>query len=147
MYCHRCGHEIDENVSFCPYCGQKQEKSTPKYQYSSATQNSSHEFRDMADDAGRKLALYNSMCLIGFGLSVLSLFTNNIAGIVGLIVSIIGLRQQRGTNQKGKILAIVGIIIGGVQAAMTVFVLVMFALNMTAITGWAGNLLHLIECM
>ena len=123
MYCHRCGHEIDENVSFCPYCGQKQEKSTPKYQYSTNAQSGASEFKNMANDAGQQLALYNSMCLIGFGLAVLSLFTNNLVAIIGLIVSIVGLCQQRNTKQKGKLLAIIGVVIGGLQAILTVLVL------------------------
>ena len=57
---------------------------------------------------------YNKMCLVGLVISVISLFLNfwGIVGIAGVIVSVIGLINCKTTNEKGKVLAIVGIAIG-----------------------------------
>lgn len=59
-------------------------------------------------------APYNKMCLIGLVISVISLFLKfwGIVGIAGVIVSVLGLINCKATNEKGKVLAIVGIAIG-----------------------------------
>ena len=87
MFCRNCGASIAEGSSICRFCGCKQENVI-------LTQNNDTE----------KLN-YNTLCIVGLIISTLGIF-----GIVGLIISIIGLRDCKKKNQKGKIIAIVGIV-------------------------------------
>lgn len=59
-------------------------------------------------------APYNTMCILGMVISCISLFLNfwGIAGIDGVIISVVGIMQTQRKQENGKILAIIGIIIG-----------------------------------
>ena len=71
----------------------------------------------------------NTIAIVGFGVSIISWFINyGVAEIfagAGLILSIIGLVQIREQEQKGKVFAILGIII----AALSFVMLMVFAFN------------------
>ncbi len=54
----------------------------------------------------------NKNSIIGFVLSIFSIFGIGLAGIVGMIFGIVALTQIRYTKEKGKGLAIAAIIIG-----------------------------------
>lgn len=55
---------------------------------------------------------YNKSAVVGLILSVISIFGIGLAGIVGLILGIVALVQIKHTQEKGKWLAIVAIIVG-----------------------------------
>lgn len=59
-----------------------------------------------------KITGYNKPAIIGFVLSVISIFGIGLAGLVGFILGIIALTQIKHTQQKGRGLAIAAIIIG-----------------------------------
>ena len=96
MYCSKCGKEIADNSTFCPECG--------------APQNSVGGTQVNSNPKGG----YNSMCILGLVISGISLLLNffGIVGIAGTIVSVIGMMNCKKSNEKGKGLAIAGIIIG-----------------------------------
>ena len=57
---------------------------------------------------------YNGIAIAGFVVSLASLLINfaGIVGLVGTILSIIGLNQTKDNSKKGKGLAIAGLIVG-----------------------------------
>ena len=63
----------------------------------------------------------NVMCVVGFILSVLSLFCCGFSSFPALIVSVIGFLQARAKGEKGKFLGLAGIIISAVL--MLVFII------------------------
>lgn len=64
--------------------------------------------------------------IAGFVLGLISLFLNffGIVGIIAIVFSAIGLSQLSGTNQKGKVLAIIGLVSGIVSVIYT-FIIIM----------------------
>lgn len=59
--------------------------------------------------AGEK---YNKNAIIGFALSIVSVFGLGLAGLIGFILGIVALTQIKHASEKGKGLAIAAIIIG-----------------------------------
>lgn len=62
---------------------------------------------------------YNKNSIIGFVLSILSIFGLGLAGLVGFILGIVALTQIKHTSEKGKGLAIAAIIIGFIWSFVT----------------------------
>ena len=94
MYCYRCGEPIDNNASVCPFCGAVQ------FSHTAA-----------AEQTGSQ---YDLMCVIGFALACISLLFNpyGIFAVAGIVLSIIGLVNAKKKNEKGRIFAVLGIVIG-----------------------------------
>lgn len=59
-----------------------------------------------------KQSNYNKLSIIGFVLSIISIFGVGLAGLIGFILGIVALTQIKHTHEKGKGLAIAAIIIG-----------------------------------
>ena len=60
---------------------------------------------------------YNVFAIVGFVLGIISFFLNffGIVGILAVVFSAIGLSQISKNQQKGKVLAILGIIFGAIN--------------------------------
>ena len=73
--------------------------------------------------------LYNTACIVGFTISIISLFLNflGIVGIAGTIVSVFGLSSCGHKNEKGRALAIIGIVIGAYSILYGVIALLSFS--------------------
>ena len=93
-YCEHCGVEIAEEAAICTNCG-------------CATNNQVNAPQDK----------WNSFAIAGF---VLSFFS----AIVGLILSIVGYRQTKQSGEKGKELALAGIIISSIATAASVIAII-----------------------
>ncbi len=91
-YCPNCGKEVNENAVICVNCG--------------VSLNGKNNVVN-----GNK---NNSLAVAGFVTSIVSLIINlwGIVGLLALILSVIGLVQISNNKEKGKGLAIAGIIIG-----------------------------------
>ena len=128
MYCKNCGHQIDDGSKYCPECGASQNTSfSSDYQYS-GTPDYKNEAR------------YNSVCIIGLVISAGSLFINmfGLLAVAGIIVSIAGLKSCKSRGEKGKVFAVIGIVIGIVSLLYTVLVILLFfgvTSTMTNMTG------------
>jgi len=98
MFCRNCGKELDKDVIFCPECGKKQIENSNENITQSSVANQS----------------INTMSIIGLVVSGISIFLNfwGLIGIAGTILSVIGFIGCQKKNEKGKVLAIIGIIIG-----------------------------------
>ena len=99
-YCSRCGAEIYDEAVICTKCGCAVDGMNGG-SYNSASNN------------------YNVLAIVGF---VLSFFST----IVGLIISIIAYKQVKQTGEKGKELAIAGIVISSISIAIAVLVFIIY---------------------
>lgn len=118
MKCPNCGTELNNNETFCTNCGKRVDGAidTPTGVESSNTNtenNNEQPAQNVQQSAPANTAKYNSTVITGFVISIISIFIISIIlGPVGAILSAIGLKQVSETNEKGKGLAIAGIIIG-----------------------------------
>ena len=69
---------------------------------------------------------YNSLSIAGFILGIISCFLNfwGIVGIVAVVLSAIGLSQIYKAQEKGKVLAILGIILATINIIYAVCILI-----------------------
>ena len=105
-YCPNCGKEVDEKAVVCVGCG-----------VSLANQNISVQDNKT-----------NSLAVAGFATSLVSLIINlwGIIGLLALILSIVGLVQVGNKNEKGKGLAIAGIIIGAFSIVYAAVIIISY---------------------
>lgn len=98
MKCIKCGREIKAGSAFCQYCGVPQPKKN-------SAQNE--------DNRENKKSL-NKMCVIGLVAAVLTSFFNigELGGLIAVGLSVYGLMQCKKMNEGGRVLAVIGIVIG-----------------------------------
>ena len=103
MFCKNCGVKLEENARFCPNCGANQKEET-------VIENRQAEYTPEY----KKAPSYNTMAIVGFVISLISLFLNffGLVGIAAVITSVIGLNKINTSYENGKALAIIGIVIG-----------------------------------
>lgn len=107
MNCPICQKVVSENQKFCPDCGAALNGTESSENVSSVSSATS--------TAAQATAVpWNKLCIIGPSISAGSLLINflGLVGLAGLIVSILGLVQVRKTSERGKGLAITGIVVG-----------------------------------
>jgi hypothetical protein len=87
MFCERCGKELSEESLYCGNCG------------------ASLKTKEKTN---------NTLSIIGFVVGIISLFLNfwGLVGIAAVIISSMGLIQVNKSGEKGKALAMSGVIIG-----------------------------------
>lgn len=123
MFCKYCGKEIDDTATKCPYCDavieQPAPQAEPQVEVVSAqpapqvvpVQEVPVQTAPVQQEVKKTEYVYipprksNTMAIVGF---ILSFFIP----LVGLILSIIGLKQSKANNDESKGLAIGGIVIG-----------------------------------
>lgn len=71
----------------------------------------------------------NGLAIAGFVCSL------TIGGIVGLVLSIIGLTQINRSGEQGKGLALAGIIISGVRMFLALLICILYFVGIIALTG------------
>ena len=141
MFCPNCGnHILDANASFCPNCGAQLNSFTQGNDQSSAQQDSQQNSQQDSQQSWYNQfnytppqqdctpcapsANYNGLSIAGFSLSCAAIISNillfGLPGIVGLILSIIGLCQCNKRSEKGRGLAIAGIAIGAVLTLLMI---------------------------
>ena len=106
MFCVHCGKEIPEGSTFCPECGKSQQESADTVEETRITQPASTPL---------KKAKYNTLCIVGIVVGIISWFLNfwGITGIAAVVISVLGLANCKQKNENGRILAILGIVSGG----------------------------------
>jgi len=119
MFCINCGKEIPEGSAFCPECGVTQHDTAPQNSYTGS-------FSSPTNQPTVQKAPYNVMCIIGLVISGISLLLNfwGIVGIVGTIISVVGLSHCKQKNENGKAFAIIGIVIGVFSILYAMFSLI-----------------------
>ena len=117
MYCRKCGAQIDDDATFCQYCGASttESKIKPEYYNSPAVQS---EYTAPPPTNGCAIA--------GF---VLAFFMP----LIGFILSIVGfIKAGRECRGNGKGLAIAGLVISFILLLVYILVIAMFVLAMIA---------------
>ena len=107
MYCRNCGQKLEEQAAFCPRCGtRRQIPPTPPPCGPGPGPGGPRPVVQRAP--------YNTLCIVGLVVSLISILLNcwGIVGIVGTVLSVIGLNQCTRRNENGRALAIGGIVIG-----------------------------------
>ena len=93
-----------------------------------------------ADCRQGSYANYNGLSIAGFCVSCAAIFFNRtlfgLAGIAGLILSIIGLRQCNARGDKGRGLAIAGIVIGAVLTLLVILLIVIAIIAMDYVSDF-----------
>lgn len=133
MYCKKCGAKLDEQVNFCPYCGDKVSGSNDNINQSSKNQiryeddytNSGIEYADDikndSNDILNKNKDYKS--LIGFIISIISVPLCFIHIALGLSVSIIGfILVILGYKKTNKGLSITSLVFSIISLVLTIIV-------------------------
>jgi len=141
MFCPNCGnHILDANASFCPNCGAKLNSFTQGIDQSSAQQDFQQDSQQNSQQSWYNQfnytppqqdctpcapsANYNGLSIAGFSLSCAAILPNillfGLPGVVGLILSIVGLCQCNKRSEKGRGLAIAGIAIGAVLTLLMI---------------------------
>ena len=137
MFCQKCGKEISDDSTFCVFCGSRTNAD-------SACGGSS--FGYYANQVKREVNRYNIWSIAGFILAVvpvvipLGIFSL-ITGISAIVISSISLKQIKNTGEKGKVLAILGIIFGAVFFLYGIFLALVFAGLVTVFTELIGILI------
>lgn len=113
MYCPKCRKEMAEGAAYCDRCGAQLNSYGQPESTTGGGQN------------GTRVAIpYNTMCVIGAVISGISLFVP-FCGIGGFILSRIGKKQIEETGERGKNLALAGMVIGGVTTGVTAISIIM----------------------
>ena len=137
MFCQKCGKEISDDSTFCVFCGSRTNAD-------SACGGSS--FGYYANQVKREVNRYNIWSIAGFILAIvpvvipLGIFSL-ITGISAIVISSISLKQIKNTGEKGKVLAILGIIFGAVFFLYGIFLALVFAGLVTVFTELIGILI------
>ena len=118
--CDKCGSEVDGSAKFCPNCGAKIEatEKAERVEVVETVVRNNNTNTINATEAG-----YNALAIIGFILAFIPKIW-----IVSLIISIVALVQISKTKEKGKGLAIAGIVISSSIMLIALCVL-LFALG------------------
>ena len=108
-YCAHCGAELYDEAAICTKCGCAVDGVRGQYNSSSSS--------------------WNGLAIAGFVLSFVST-------IIGLVLSIIAYKQVKNTGEKGKELALAGIIISAISIGITIIVLIIyFGIFMSILSG------------
>ena len=94
MYCKNCGKEIDDNSTFCPYCGQQIAENADKF-YNNGYNNQNNNNNNNKKESQ----------VIG----ILAIVFSALGGFLGIIFSIIGLVIYK--EESNKKLCKIGLII------------------------------------
>ena len=137
MFCQKCGKEISDDSTFCVFCGSRTNADSPC---------GGSSFGYYANQVKREVNRYNIWSIAGFILAVvpvvipLGIFSL-ITGISAIVISSISLKQIKNTGEKGKVLAILGIIFGAVFFLYGIFLALVFAGLVTVFTELIGILI------
>lgn len=109
-YCTNCGNELEEDVKFCSKCGANSDEEV-------VVQN------NQETNTTTQKEKYNGQAIASFVLSLVGLFVFGlICGILSLTLGITALNHIKALkNEKGKGLAIAGIVIGSLDCIMILF--------------------------
>ncbi|MBQ8551619.1 MAG: DUF4190 domain-containing protein [Clostridia bacterium] len=108
MYCKHCGSKVADNSNFCTSCGGALGSTE------TAVRAVTEEAAQSSDKPAEKKN--DALAIAGFAISLVSflgaVFLIPPAPIVGIVLSVLGLRRIKRSGNEGRGLAIAGIILG-----------------------------------
>lgn len=132
--CSKCGNTVSDQAKFCNKCGNKFEEEnmvnqtvTPNVVVNEPVNNtpvnniqtSNAQVNNASTNNNNK---NNPLALAGFIVSLVSFLCCGAGAIIGLVLSIMGLNQIKKTNEKGKGLAIAGIVLSSIGFVVAIIV-------------------------
>lgn len=131
MKCANCGKEIADGAKFCPECGAAQGENDVKMKGETA------QSAGPSPQASNKVTEYNTMCIAGLVVSIISIFLNayGIVGIAGIVISYLGFKKSKEEGKKGKELAIIGMVLGAYSAISGIAAIIYVLMIKNAVTG------------
>ena len=146
MFCYHCGKEVGEIDAFCPYCGVKLNNVSAPVESTSSPEQLSPPAAD-----AQKPAKMSALAAVGFGFACVALLLTGVAfavdglfsyalvgGIVGLVLSIVGLvlNRKAGNHKVGKGLALAGIVLSAFTLAVVTIAYLLVAIAGVALLAW-----------
>ena len=112
MFCRKCGKEMNDTALFCPHCGEKTANAAQPAPVATYQQPAPVVKQEEKKD--------NWMALIGLICSALGALQiiPFVGNVVGLILSIIGVKKSKELDGKGKTLGVIGIVISSITLAI-----------------------------
>ena len=118
-YCPRCGNVVNENYNFCGYCRNSLNNNIEQMNNQNMVNNSvnsvnqdMNQTQSINNSQNINIVKTNTFAITGFIMSIASpTLCCGLLSLPSLIISIIGLVKVNKTKEKGKGLAIAGIII------------------------------------
>ncbi len=161
MFCPNCGREFEPNEKFCTACGtaapMKEELPEPVEELGEELTATVGEsigqepevpaalLTENAPAPKKEKKKVNIFAIIGFVVSLvcfLGIIKASVIGpLAGLIFSIVALVQIKKNNQKGKGLAVTGIILGSISTLVSFVMLIITAIFSYAVPGFFRLLL------
>ena len=127
--CSKCGNTVSEQAKFCNRCGNKfdeeniiNQAETNNVANTAPVNNNQTNSTQINNVSPNNKDKNNSLALAGFIVSLVSFLCCGGGSIIGLVLSIIGLNQINKTNEKGKGLAIAGIILSSIGFIIAIIV-------------------------
>ena len=124
MFCYKCGKEIPAGSAFCPFCGVRQGEGAMEESSAAAVPPSpaGEGFSQPINTSPVSKAQYNLLCILGLVISAISLVFNyfGLVGLGGTIVSVIGIIQCNRSKENGRILGVLGVLLGAVSIIQAV---------------------------
>lgn len=136
MYCTKCGNKNEDGNNFCGYCGaalkSANQNGTPYVEpdvNNQQNQNTNPYYNNQQNGYYNQypkepIKRNNSFALAGFIVSCGGIAFGGLAGLVGIILSLIGFHQTNVRNEKGKGFAVAGIIIGCLFVCVTILLII-----------------------
>lgn len=157
MFCKKCGNELSEKDNFCTKCGyQVNEVAEEK----AAVSESTVEVAPVEVEASAPVATVvveekkkmSGKSVAGFIVSLAGLFVSPIiCGIIGIILSIKGMKQTKSGELRGRGLAIAGLVLGiisipwGIYNFINTIVQVLYIISeLQALEGLEGSILSIL---
>ena len=146
MYCYNCGKEIHNDTVICPNCGARQPG--PGYSGSNYSSNGSSGYSYNQNYSSYNNTVhtvhYNTCCIVGFIVSIVSIFVrlHGLVPAAGILVSVMGLLEYKKRGEKGKGLAVAGIVISVLSliiSLLIIFSVFSFFKGAVNITGPGSN--------
>ncbi len=134
MYCIKCGNELNDGTAFCPKCGTQQQAETePAVEQPTTFQAEpmqSAAYTTSTASAAQTAAPeppYNGLCIAGLVVSCVSILLNlfGLVSIAGIILSAMGVSASKKKGEKGRVLGIIGIVIGSIVVLFTIIVILL----------------------
>lgn len=135
MYCRKCGKEIPDRQSFCPYCGADQRKDTQSF----TTMIDIKEMKKNKTTKTRK-HVFSFYAIFSFIVSLLALFfdafvfinifpfcvVGGVLTIISLILAIIGVNETKHNVKNGGTFAVSSIALDVISAVFLVVFVFLF---------------------
>lgn len=128
--CPNCGANVNSGEDFCRVCGTKITVSQNNFNNTQQNQQMNYQFNNqnninsnnLSNDYNMQNRVNNDVvkqktnknAILSIVFSIVSMFTFWWLSLVGISTGVVALREIKTQNEKGKVLAIIGIIIGAI---------------------------------